>query len=88
MRCLTTGLRSEKCVVRRLRHCANLYEGESNENLKYVLSRNVLTTKWYTMTSFFYVVSYGHLSVNLQTTIIILETYKTTELWFEILSRF
>ena len=26
MRCLTTGIRSEKCVVKRLRHCANVTE--------------------------------------------------------------
>uniref|UniRef100_A0A8C9RKQ8 Uncharacterized protein n=1 Tax=Scleropages formosus TaxID=113540 RepID=A0A8C9RKQ8_SCLFO len=26
MRCLTTGICSEKCVVRRFRHCANIIE--------------------------------------------------------------
>jgi len=26
MRCFTTGIRSKKCVVRRLRHCANVTE--------------------------------------------------------------
>ena len=26
MRRLTTGIRSEKCVVRRIRHCANIIE--------------------------------------------------------------
>jgi len=37
------------------------------------------------MTSFFYVVSYWHLSANLQTMSIIVGTYETIELWFEIL---
>jgi len=43
------------------------------------------------MISFFYVVSYCHLSAALQTVSITVETYKTVELWFEffiILSRF
>jgi len=40
------------------------------------------------MTSFFYVVSYCHLSATLQTISIIVETYKTIELWFEFLSHF
>jgi len=40
------------------------------------------------MTSFFYVVSYCHLSVTLQAMSIIVETYKTIEQWFEILSHF
>ena len=40
------------------------------------------------MTSFFYAVSYCHLSATLQTMSIIVETYKTIELGFEILSHF
>ena len=40
------------------------------------------------MTSFSYVVSYCHLSSTLQTMSIIVETYKTVELWFEFLSHF
>jgi len=40
------------------------------------------------MTSIFYVVSYCHLSAILQTMSIIVETYKTIELWFELLSHF
>jgi len=40
------------------------------------------------MTSFFYVVSYCHLSATLQTISIIVETYKTIELRFEFLSYF
>jgi len=40
------------------------------------------------MTSFFYVVSYCHLSATLHTMSSIVETYKTIELWFEILSNF
>jgi len=38
------------------------------------------------MTSFFYVVSYCHLSATLQAMSIIVETYKAIELWFEFLS--
>jgi len=53
-----------------------LYEGESNENLEYVLYRNLLYTKLHKMTSFFYVVSYCHLSAILQTMSIIVETYR------------
>jgi len=30
MRRLTTGIRSEKCVVRRLRRCADVYLHKSN----------------------------------------------------------
>ena len=44
--------------------------------------------KRYTMTLFFYVVSYCHLSATLQTMNIIVEIYKTIELWFELLSHF
>ena len=40
------------------------------------------------MTSFLHVVSYCHLSPTLQTISITVETYKTIELWFEILSSF
>jgi len=40
------------------------------------------------MTSFFYVVSYCQLSATLQTISIIVQTYKTIELWFEFLSHF
>jgi len=40
------------------------------------------------MASFSYVVLYGHLSATLQTTSITVETYKTIELWFKLLSRF
>jgi len=40
------------------------------------------------MTSFFYVVSYCHLSATLQTMSIIVEVYKTVELGFEFLSHF
>ena len=65
-----------------------MYDGESNRNLKYVLSRNLLKHKTYTMISFFYVVSYCHLSATLQTMSITVETYKTVELWFEFLSHF
>jgi len=36
------------------------------------------------MTTFFYVVSYCHLSATLQTMSIIVGTYKTIELWFQI----
>jgi len=38
------------------------------------------------MTSFVYVVSYCHLSAIFKTMSIIVETYKTIELWFEFLS--
>jgi len=58
------------------------HEGESNENLKFT------EHKRYTMTSFFSVVSYCHLSATLQTMSIIVETYKTIEVWFEFLSHF
>ena len=37
---------------------------------------------------FFYIVSYCHLSATFQNMNIIVETYKTIELWFEILSHF
>jgi len=40
------------------------------------------------MTSLSNVVSYCHLSASLQTMTIIVETYKTIELWFEVLSHF
>jgi len=40
------------------------------------------------MTSFFYVVSYCHLSATLQTMSFIVETYKTIELGFEFVSYF
>jgi len=65
-----------------------MYEGESTENLQYVLSRNLLNTKGYKMTSFFYVISYCHLSATLQTMSIIFEIHTTIELWFEFLSHF
>jgi len=42
----------------------------------------------YTVTSFFYVALYCHLSATLQTMSIIVETYRTIELWFEFLSHF
>jgi len=48
----------------------------------------IYRTQKYTMTSFFYVVSYCHLLATLQTMSIIVETYKTIELWFEFLSHF
>jgi len=44
--------------------------------------------KSYKMTSFFYLVSHCHLSATLQTMHIIVETYKTIEMWFEFLSHF
>jgi len=65
-----------------------MYEGESTENLQYVLSRNLLNTKVYKIISFFYVVSYCHLSATLQTMSIIVETHTTIEPWFEFLSHF
>ena len=40
------------------------------------------------MTSFFYVVSYCHLSATLQAISITVETYKTIELWLEFLTHF
>jgi len=54
-------------------------------NMFYLL---IIEHKKYTMTSFFYVVSYCHLSATLQTMRIIVETYKTIELCFEFLSHF
>jgi len=42
----------------------------------------------YTMTSIFFIVSYCHLSAILQTMSIIVETYKTIELRFEVLTQF
>jgi len=40
------------------------------------------------MTSIFFIVSYCHLSAILQTMSIIVETYKTIELRFEVLTQF
>jgi len=79
---LNAGLRVEK------RPSELTYEGESHENLKYVLSRNLLNTKGTQWRHFFCVVSYCHMSATLQTMSIIVETCKKMELWFEFLSHF
>ena len=63
------------------------YEGESRENLKYVLSRNLLNTKVHS--SFNFLCSlHCHLSATLQTMSITVVNLKTTELCFDFLSQF
>jgi len=70
------------------KHFISLYEGESNENLKLCFISKFIEHKRCTLTSFFYVLSYCHLLATLQTMSIIVETYKTIELWLEFLSHF
>ena len=51
-----------------------LFKSESNDNLKYVLSHNLLNTKGSQWLHFFNVVLYCHLLATLQTMTIIVET--------------
>ena len=77
----------EHCNVTLLRNIRT-YESDSNENIKFFLSRNLLNTKGTQRLHLFYVVPCCHLSATLQTISVTVETYKTIELWFEILSHF
>ena len=93
--CATKSLRLETFVPT-YRHAENnynrmftysRYEGESRENLKYVLSRNLLNTKVHSSFNFLSSL-HCHLSATLQTMSITVVNLKTTELCFDFLSQF
>ena len=68
--------------------CLDLYEGESHENLKYILSRNLLNTKGTQFLHFSMLYRTATCRPLFKPSESLLSTYKTIELWFEFLSHF
>jgi len=68
--------------------CVCVYEGESNENLKYAFILVMYWTQKVHNDFIFLCSILCHLSATLQTMGINVATYKTIKMWFEFLSPF